>query len=365
MSQTQQQTAQPDTVPVVRPSVGKQNALAAMAERFAIEPSRLMDTLRATIITGTRDRGASNEEVAAFIVVANQYGLNPFTREIHAFVDPRKGIVPVVGIDGWAKLVNEEPMYDGCEFVEEDDEKGNPIKTTCIMHVKNRSHPTVVTERFKECKRNTPPWNDMPHRMLRHRSFMQCARVAFSLSGLYDTDEARDIIGMPTVSSGAPADRVQALKAKLLGSKPTSEGQVRVPDPDAMEFARREQVAEEAMFGGPREQLPPAGHHDATEPDVVAEDMRTADGIDGPDDGDGDGAVTAADLADWAKADGLLWDKAKDMGLSKPAYGKAKTAVLGLAPTKSTPDQRLAFLKELVGGGFDRDGNRVPAPQPT
>ncbi len=36
--------------------------------------------------------------MAALMIVADQYGLNPFTREIFAFPDKQNGIVPVVGV---------------------------------------------------------------------------------------------------------------------------------------------------------------------------------------------------------------------------------------------------------------------------
>lgn len=194
----------------------KQTALASMAERFAIEPTRLMEVLKGTVIKGSGGRQASNEEVAAFIVVANQYGLNPFTREIHAFADSQRGVVPIVGIDGWSHIVNNEPRFDGCEFEETEGQDGKPVSTTCAMYVKDRSRPVKITERFSECRRQTGPWNQMPYRMLRHKAFMQAARLAFSISGLYDEDEARDIIqGADTVPAQPPVSRTASVLAKV------------------------------------------------------------------------------------------------------------------------------------------------------
>lgn len=173
----------------------KQSALAAMASRMAIEPARLMEVLKNTVIRPTDKYTPSDEEVAAFIVVANQYDLNPFVKEIYAFADPRKGIVPIVGIDGWAKLINREPRFDGCDF--DTVNLDGDIGMTCTMHVKDRAHPIKVTEWLKECQRPTDPWRGMPKRMLRHKAYMQAARIAFSISGIYDEDEARDIIATP------------------------------------------------------------------------------------------------------------------------------------------------------------------------
>lgn len=176
--------------------------LYIMAEKYNIAPQRLMQVLCATVIKGKTS--PSMEEVAAFVIVANQYGLNPWTREIHAFVSDGR-VVPIVGIDGWSRIVNRNPDFDGVEFTEALDEQGNPESTTCTIFVKGRSHHVRVTEWFDECKRNTIPWQSMKRRMLRHKSFIQCARLAFGLAGIYDEDEARDIMrnaDRPTVATG-------------------------------------------------------------------------------------------------------------------------------------------------------------------
>lgn len=175
--------------------------LIEMAGRFSIEPTKLLEVMRGTIIKPDRNgKQATNEEVAAFCIVANQYGLNPFTREIHAFTDGQRGVVPIVGIDGWTHVVNARDNFNGCVFEDVADASGAPVSVTCRIFVKGREHPVAVTERFSECKRNTIPWQTMPWRMLRHKAYMQAARYAFGLSGIYDEDEARDI-----AKSAAPA----------------------------------------------------------------------------------------------------------------------------------------------------------------
>ena len=169
--------------------------LVTMGAAYGIEPEKLIGVLRNTVIRPTKEGyEARNEEVAAFVMVANQYKLNPWTREIHAFADPQRGLVPIVGIDGWSKLVNDQPRFDGVEFDFVDDEKGNLKAVKCTMYVKDRARPVAVTEYMAECFRPTKPWQQMPRRMLRHKAFMQCARLAFSLSGIHDEDEASDII---------------------------------------------------------------------------------------------------------------------------------------------------------------------------
>jgi len=161
----------------------KQSALAVMAGKYNVDPDKLLTTLKNTVF-----KGATNDELMALVVVANEYGLNPLTKELYAFPGKGGGIVPVVSVDGWIRMSNDHPQCDGIEF-ESVIEAGKLIAVTCKIHRKDRSHPTIVTEYLAECRRNTEPWK-MEHRMLRHKALIQCARVAFGFSGITDEDEA-------------------------------------------------------------------------------------------------------------------------------------------------------------------------------
>lgn len=165
----------------------KASALALLASRLSVEPEKMLTTLKATVCNK-----ATNEEIMAFCIVANEYGLNPFLKELYAFPAKGGGIVPVVSIDGWARIINDHPQFDGIEFSEKHDEKGKLFSITCRIHRKDRKHPTEVTEFLSECYRNTEPWK-MESRMLRHKALIQCARYAFGFSGIHDEDEARVI----------------------------------------------------------------------------------------------------------------------------------------------------------------------------
>lgn len=157
-----------------------------LAASFGMEggEQELLATLKATAFKGQ----VSDAQMTALLIVAGQYGLNPFTKEIYAFPDKNNGIVPVVGVDGWSRIINENPQFDGLDF-EQDDEK-----CTCIMYRKDRSHPIKVTEYMSECRREVTPWKSHPKRMLRHKALIQCARLAFGYVGIYDEDEAERII---------------------------------------------------------------------------------------------------------------------------------------------------------------------------
>lgn len=162
-----------------------QNQAVALAKQFNIQgdPQELVATLKATAFRSN----ATDAQFNVLMIVATQYGLNPFTKEIYAFPDKNNGITPVVGVDGWARIINSHPQFDGMEFTSDAE------SCTCKIYRKDRNHPTTVTEYLEECKRNTQPWNSHPRRMLRHKAMIQAARLAFGFGGIYDEDEAERI----------------------------------------------------------------------------------------------------------------------------------------------------------------------------
>ena len=170
------------------------SALSVMANRLNIDPARLHETLQASVFAK-----ASKEEFMALVIVANEYQLNPLTKEIYAFPAKGGGIVPVVSIDGWVSMTNNHPAMDGVDFEYHHDEAGGLVAVTGAIYRKDRSRPIRVTEYLSECKRATEPWK-MENRMLRHKAFMQCARYAFGFSGVTDDDEAADTPGMRNVT---------------------------------------------------------------------------------------------------------------------------------------------------------------------
>ena len=188
-----------------RPSV-----LATMAARFGVDENKMLDCIKATAFKG----GCTNEQLMALCIVTEQYKLNPWTKEIYAFPDKNNGIVPVVGVDGWARIVNEHPQFDGVQF--SDSEDGSAC--TCTIYRKDRAHATSVTEYLKECSRNTQPWTSHPRRMLRHKAFVQAARLAFGFAGIYDADDAEVIVAATSVSD-APYARKQTASQLLGGAK--------------------------------------------------------------------------------------------------------------------------------------------------
>lgn len=181
--------------------------IATMARAYNMDPKQFADAVRATCMPAN----ASNEEFAAFLMVAKEYDLNPITREIYAFPKKGGGIQPIVGIDGWMNLINSHPQCDGLEFEDAFDEKKNLTSITCRIFRKDRGRATMVTEYMDECKRPTEPWTKWPARMLRHKAAIQCARYAFGFAGIIDPEEAErspEVITGTVVAPPPPAAQI-------------------------------------------------------------------------------------------------------------------------------------------------------------
>lgn len=220
-------------------------ALTALTTKLARtlgmdDGSNLVDTLKATAFRS--DTPATDAQMVALLVVANQYGLNPWTKEIYAFPDKKNGIVPVVGVDGWSRIINDHPMFDGMEFRQSENmvrmpgaKVDAPEWMEVIFYRKDRSHPTPVREYLDEVYRppfegngrNGPykidgPWQSHTKRFLRHKTMIQGARLVFGFSGVFDQDEAERIVE-GQVHEVEPQQAIAAPQAKSAKPKAKNE----------------------------------------------------------------------------------------------------------------------------------------------
>jgi phage recombination protein Bet len=206
--------------------------LAAMASKYSMEPETFKQVIKQTVMPAS----ATNEQMAAFLLVAHEYDLNPITKEIYAFPAKGGGITPVVGIDGWINLAQRRSEFDGMEHEWEIDAKGECTACTCKIYRKDRTRPVVVTEFMAECKRATDPWRLHPRRMLRHKATFQAIRYAFGFAGIKDEDDAEVIYTQATVIEHAPVNsqparaRLMAQAATPTDPSPTHEEESAIPD---------------------------------------------------------------------------------------------------------------------------------------
>lgn len=181
--------------------------VAKFADRYNVDPAKLMSTLKKTAFRQRGDQEVTDEQMMALLVVADQYGLNPFTKEIYAYND-KGAIVPVVSIDGWLRIINEHPQFDGMEFIYAE-QWDTPAKgrecyawIECVIYRKDRTRATIIREYLDETYQAPRgkdggydgPWQTHTKRMLRHKSIIQCGRIAFGFAGIHEDDEAQQIV---------------------------------------------------------------------------------------------------------------------------------------------------------------------------
>ena len=205
----QQMTVADPSATQMQTAPARVSLIANMATRYGMDPQAFQSVIRATVMPS----GATNDQMAAFLLVANRYDLDPITREIYAFPARGGGVTPVVGIDGWIRLAQSRPEFDGMSFEFADDANGKCSSCRCTLWRKDRTRPIEITEYMGECARGTDPWKSHPRRMLRHKAAIQAIRYAFGFSGVHDEDDAEVIYSSP---AAAPARTAAAdLTARL------------------------------------------------------------------------------------------------------------------------------------------------------
>jgi len=191
----------------IRPKASQQLAVA-----LGMEPQAMLDVIKAQCFKGN-PANVTNEQLAAFVSIANEMGVNPLLPGmLYAFPVQGGGIVPMMGPDGVYKKLSEHPEVDSWETeILPADVALPPTHAITRIYRKNREKPLTYTALLSEWKvANNPNWNSRPRHMLALRSLKQCARQI--IHGVpYDEDE-RVIMGEINVTPGAetaPVDQVQ------------------------------------------------------------------------------------------------------------------------------------------------------------
>lgn len=238
-------------------------ALAVLAKRLDVEPVELQRTLTQTVF-----KGASDEQMTALCIVANEYGLNPFVKELYAFPS-RGGIVPMVSIDGWLRKINEHPAFIGMDIVYAENlvtvggSRPCPEYIEVTIHRSDRPHTSSpIREYLDECYRDTDPWNQMTRRQLRHKAIMQAGRVVMGFAGIHDIDEANDILareGKRIVETGDGYDVIEADpvdSGEIIGSEQLEQLRGEMHRTGMTDKAVQANLERKASYSGALEDMP-------------------------------------------------------------------------------------------------------------
>lgn len=259
-------------------------AMATIASNLQASEDDVKSSLKAMIISAKGQHGAKATDAELMMVSSTcaKYQLNPMVKEMAAFISGGK-LQMLVMIDGWYKIVNRQPDFDGSEFVDNLDDKGKIVSITCKMFIKNRSRPVMTTEYMNECfDPKSSVWKRWPNRMLRHKAYIQCARMAFGISEFVDEDERDRMTGASAAGASGAAGAHNERDITPTDITPTTATddsraandipEMNQDDIDAVDQAMSETTTEEELrevSTGFRKTLESAGAWDANKSKII------------------------------------------------------------------------------------------------
>lgn len=174
-----------------------------MSKEIAISNNiEMLSTLRNTVAPGLTD-----PEFVLFAEMCRATGLNPATKEIWA-IKAGGRLQLMTGINGFLKIANSHPQFDGMEVEFERDEKGQLVAATAKVYRKDRRFPSIATAYMAEYGKQTPIWKQMPSIMLSKCAKSLAIREAFinELGGLYTAEEMPSEFAPPKAYEPPPID---------------------------------------------------------------------------------------------------------------------------------------------------------------
>jgi hypothetical protein len=183
-----------------------ETALQSIGAWLQIEPKHFIELMKKQFI-----KDATDAEIWFMCSIVNKYKLDPFKNEIGFMRNKYGKVIPLVEVDAWQRMANEKPDYEGVEYEfimsKEKNVSGTYLDAiTTKLFRKGRIRPTIVTEWMEECYMpDSKPWQKLPRRMLKHKSYIQAVREAYNFSEIKDPDEFEKIIDCQTVE---PEDEI-------------------------------------------------------------------------------------------------------------------------------------------------------------
>jgi hypothetical protein len=187
------------TVEQPRPRASEQ-----LANFIGMDPKAMLEVVRAQCFKGA----ATDAQVAAFVVVANEMKLNPLLPGfLYAYPSSGGAIVPILGPDGFYKKLAEHSEIESWEVdVFPEDVTQPPTHATARVYRKGVAKPVTYTALLSEWKQNSNPnWNSRPRHMLQLRALKHAARQV--IHGLPGDEDDRHIIQVhESAAAGAPIE---------------------------------------------------------------------------------------------------------------------------------------------------------------
>jgi len=177
--------------------------------------TEMLQALRNTVAPGLTE-----PEFLLFAEMCRATGLNPATKEIWA-IKAGGRLQLMTGINGFLKIANSHPSFDGMEVSHEWDGK-NLVSCTVKVHRKDRKFPAIATAYMSEYCKPSPIWKQMPSVMLAKCAKSLAIREAFiqELGGLYTAEEMPSSFAAPIPQAPEGMEAVVSTKTgEVIGFK--------------------------------------------------------------------------------------------------------------------------------------------------
>jgi hypothetical protein len=183
-----------------------ESGVSKIAQLMDVSPSSAIEVLRETCFPNGK---ATNAQLAAFVSVCNNLGMNPMLPGIIYAYPSNGGIKVMLGPDGVNKLLAENPHYRGRKCTFTDDQNGNPVACTSSIFMSNLDHPVEYTAYLSEWTiPSNPNWKTRPRHMLEIRATKMAARQI--IHGLPMDKEEFEIIEHQEPKKQLPSNQTMA-----------------------------------------------------------------------------------------------------------------------------------------------------------
>ncbi|WDU84502.1 RecT family recombinase [Caloramator sp. Dgby_cultured_2] len=173
-------------------------------------------------------KGATDEELQMFLLLAQKYQLDPFAKEIW-FIKYNNETKIMTSRDGYLKIAQNHPEYLGlisfvvCEGDEFEIDAANykvnhkfgakrgkiiGAWARCDRKGKNAA---ICFVSFDEYKQNTPTWNKYPSAMIQKVAEVFVLKRQFGISGLVTKEEIGDVEDIKEVKEIRTYDNVEVI----------------------------------------------------------------------------------------------------------------------------------------------------------
>jgi hypothetical protein len=155
--------------------LNQDNFIADVAKALEITKEELRDWVQEAVIP--------KDLLKTILRIAKRLKLNPLIGQIDWEQNPEGSYEIYIPIDGWITLIHREPNFKGLTFHQSPEtDQGVPIWMECSIYRSDLIQPIAVREYYVELKTEHPMWQQMPRRMLRHKTLQQSVRLAFGIS---------------------------------------------------------------------------------------------------------------------------------------------------------------------------------------